>query len=434
MAEDQQGQSKVSGIETGVVIRQLRRYGVGTLVVLILVGTTFGPVTAAGATTTQTTYVFISDVSVSDESPETGDRVTFDVTVQVSGESDGGFEMSWLSLRTQSGESLAYAEDFGTLGPGNSLTVELSTTFETAGPKTVIVEGGGLYTNEAAGRTLNNRVLLDVEEPSVEETTQPGITIETGHPVGDNERNRIIMNEQPVAQTQTNFSVLVSNPNDDPLENVELVLDSNNTAIEPKRYTEAEIGGMNDSSYVLSTVVHEPGPTELVARLQHADGKTEMTKTIDVEPLDPEVSMFTEIKNGKLHTSVVNLGNVRLDNFAIEGYGHSEPVGFGKIEPGEHKNATLDMGSVENFMISARYEAGVNDQVVHTNVSAAPDSGSESNTGTQSTPSDDTGTTTATETSAQSNGMSPAPLASSLGAGLIGGVGITYFVLSGRRD
>nr|WP_305882843.1 hypothetical protein [Halobellus rarus] len=84
--------------------------------------------------------VQLSSVSISPEDPNTGERVTIDATISNLENSDTTVEVRDVYVRrTGTTDEYARVEDVGAISPGGSLSVPVSTTFETAGEKRLSV-------------------------------------------------------------------------------------------------------------------------------------------------------------------------------------------------------------------------------------------------------------------------------------------------------
>jgi len=419
MTKDQSTHGRADG-EHGSAHKLSSCWGTGRLVaavLFLLVGLSVAPTSAVAADA----YVHIDEVSVSDDNPEPGETVTFDVTLEVGAGSDAGYDVSYVSIRTRSGEELDYIRDIGSIGAGDSMNIQLTTQFEETGIKEVVVVAGGENIGAAGGKVVRNVVTVDVEEPPAPaELKTPDITIDTGSGT-----------DSPVAHTNTDVSVKVSNPNDEAISDLELVLTGEDGVLETSRTVEPEIGAMNASTFEFTTVINEPGQTDLTAQLSYDGGSASETSTVNVVPMNAEISMFTEVENGKLHTTVVNLGNTELRNFAIEGYGKAQPIGLGTLAPGQSKTTTLEMGAVKNFMISARYQAGSENKIMHRNVTAPPENTESSTTESNQNSATVGGADTSSGSSDGADGQISLLLGGLLVAA-VGTIGLSYF--ASRRD
>jgi hypothetical protein len=127
-----------------------------------------GGVGAVGTTATAANpAVQLSSVSVSPEDPNTGERVTIDATISNLENSDTTVEVRDVYVRTPgTTDEYARLEEVGSIAPGGSLSIPISTTFESAGEKrlnvnVVVQDEDGDY------HRYTYPVYVDVTEPNV---------------------------------------------------------------------------------------------------------------------------------------------------------------------------------------------------------------------------------------------------------------------------
>lgn len=131
---------------------------------LVLIGSV-GP--AAMPVTADRAHIRISSVSVTPSDPTTGERVLLETEILNLESSDQVVEITRIHVRTAgSAETHGRIENVGSLGPGGSVTVPLSATFDTAGQKSltvyVLVRG-----ENGSSRSYEYPVSIDVSETSV---------------------------------------------------------------------------------------------------------------------------------------------------------------------------------------------------------------------------------------------------------------------------
>ena len=105
-------------------------------------------------------------VDSSTEEPVVGESVTFNVTVTNQAGSDGVVDVSSVMLRTGQ-EHYERVEDVGSLAPGGSLTVQMTTSFESVGQKDLTAH---VSAEQAAGGNLRayySPVTVDVQEVDI---------------------------------------------------------------------------------------------------------------------------------------------------------------------------------------------------------------------------------------------------------------------------
>ncbi|WP_158413959.1 CARDB domain-containing protein [Halorubrum sp. GN11_10-6_MGM] len=129
------------------------------LTALVVASVMVGVTTVVSA---QQSAVSVSIDSSPDE-PVVGETVTFNVTVTNQEGSSGVVDVSSIMLRTNS-EHYERIEDVGSLAPGGSLTVQMTTSFEQAGQRTLKAH---VSAERASGRNLRayySPVTVDVQE------------------------------------------------------------------------------------------------------------------------------------------------------------------------------------------------------------------------------------------------------------------------------
>lgn len=111
--------------------------------------------------------VQIENVSVSPETPVTGETVTVETTIANLASSNETVEITDLYVRTSGDlDEHARIQDIGAIDPGGSVTVPVSTTFDSPGEKRLTVRA--VTRGESGGyQRYEYPLYLDVEEPSV---------------------------------------------------------------------------------------------------------------------------------------------------------------------------------------------------------------------------------------------------------------------------
>ncbi|KTG26689.1 hypothetical protein [Haloferax profundi] len=99
-------------------------------VVTMLLLTSVGPVTAV-----PDARITVSDATVTPTTPVVGEQVVVSVTIANSVGSPSAVEIESVRLEDPEDDKSARAQRLGTLSPGDSVTVPLALTFETAGPR-----------------------------------------------------------------------------------------------------------------------------------------------------------------------------------------------------------------------------------------------------------------------------------------------------------
>ena len=294
---------------------QLARYGWSQLRVVVVVGLLCCSLLAgAGLTTASSSdvYVTVSDVTVSNDDPTTGEPVTVTPTISLSGQKDGGFEITQITLTAPDQGRVDEAGDLGIIGAGESIDAPLQTTFDTAGEKRLVVTVRGIRT-DANGSTqkigvIKRPVYVSVSEPSSDPVTEPRVQIDT---------------DRAVAGSDVPATVTVSNGDDDALTDLTLRLESDGTVEDPMRVRPTlDAGNMTTAEFAVQP--EAVGSNSLEATVEYNGGsQVTATRSMHVEPLREDVDLYASVseRNGStvLQYRVTNRGNAPIDGVSISG-------------------------------------------------------------------------------------------------------------------
>ncbi len=115
--------------------------------------------------------VNVSSVTVSPADPTVGETVTVEVTVSNQEGSNDVVDVSTIMLRTTD-EHYERVEDVGAIAPGGSLTIPITTTFETAGHKDLLAHVSAASQSTGSGsanlRAYYRPITIDVAEPEID--------------------------------------------------------------------------------------------------------------------------------------------------------------------------------------------------------------------------------------------------------------------------
>lgn len=115
--------------------------------------------------------VNVSSVNVTPTDPTVGETVTVEVTISNQEGSNSVVDVSSIMLRTTS-EHYERVEDVGAIAPGGSLTIPITTSFDTAGQKELLAhvsaasQSNGSETSHL--RAYYRPITIDVEEPEID--------------------------------------------------------------------------------------------------------------------------------------------------------------------------------------------------------------------------------------------------------------------------
>jgi len=140
----------------------------GLVALVVLASAMIGGVTVV---TANGPAVNVSSVNVTPTDPTVGETVTVEVTISNQEGSNSVVDVSSIMLRTTS-EHYERVEDVGAIAPGGSLTIPITTSFDTAGQKELLAhvsaasQSNGSETSHL--RAYYRPITIDVEEPEID--------------------------------------------------------------------------------------------------------------------------------------------------------------------------------------------------------------------------------------------------------------------------
>lgn len=247
----------------------------------------------------------VDDAAVEPATPTVGAPTTVSVTVDSSGGSAQPVEVDSMSL-SEGDQTLVSATNVGTLSPGDTLTVPLTTTFSSAGEQTLVAEFRGTNANE---------------DPVV--VTQPvTIVTEKGAPVFE------ARPAEAIEGVDIPVPVTVANPTEATLRNV--VVTVGGVGVEQvidRRIVPALDPGESTN---LSFLIRPENAGEVLLRTDvsytTAAGTTDTvvsTEALPVELLDPDVSVRVTTIDEQPSGDEENLG-VDIPGGVLDGGGDEE--------------------------------------------------------------------------------------------------------------
>jgi hypothetical protein len=128
---------------------------------VVLSGSSVAAVTAADPS------IQLSSVVVTPDDPNTGEQVTIDATIANLQNSDTTVDVTDLYVRKPGTlQEFARVEDVGSVAPGGSLSVPISTTFDTPGQKRLELNVG-VRDEDGSYHSYTYPIYVDVTEPTV---------------------------------------------------------------------------------------------------------------------------------------------------------------------------------------------------------------------------------------------------------------------------
>lgn len=140
----------------------------GFIALVVLTSAVIGGVSVVAA---DGPAVNVSAVTVSPTEPTVGEKVTVEVTISNQEGSNSIVDVSSIMLRTTN-EHYERIEDVGGIAPGGSLTIPITTTFETAGEKDLLAHVSAASQSNGSGssnlRAYYRPISIDVEAPEID--------------------------------------------------------------------------------------------------------------------------------------------------------------------------------------------------------------------------------------------------------------------------
>ena len=248
--------------------------------------------------------VVVQSVAVDPSTPRVGEDVTVTATLRNFESSSDAARINQVSLRAGT-RTLATAEDLGTLGPGGTVELPLTTDFETPGRKDLTlhvygqgVDGGIFNVQYPVSVSVNERdsdVQLSLEAPS-----------------------------DPSTEGQVNVTVANGAPSN--VTNLRLTLSGPNATVDDDSRVNASLGSGRERRVEFDVAFDGPGAQPLTASLSYRDADGDRltvteSRTFDVDPPDVDADLDAEVvrENGSARIDAVltNFGNVPLEDVRL---------------------------------------------------------------------------------------------------------------------
>jgi hypothetical protein len=218
----------------------------------------------------------VSDLTTAPDTPAVDEPVTVTATVRNSAGSNSAVELTEVRLvNRDSGATIAAAAGPGSLSPGDTLAVDLTHAFNTAGTKELAVVAVG---EDADDETVTVRRPLTV-------------VVEQADPLVEFERVR------PVVGSETRVGVTVANPNTEAYRDVVVRLDAPGAEVD--RRTVAALAGGASTTVNFTYTPPETGAARVAATVSYvtntgAERTTEYGEGVRVAPLREDVGVAVE--------------------------------------------------------------------------------------------------------------------------------------------
>lgn len=341
----------------------------------------------------------IDDPAVEPETPTAGAPVTVPVTVDSSARSNQPLTVDSVAL-LDGEQRLVETSGVGSLAIGDSISVPLTTTFDSPGAKALTVE--------LQGRNAKNESVV-VRQPL-------SLVIERGTPAIE------MANFSAVEGTTSEVSVAVSNPTEVTLRNIVVTVDSDGARNVVDRRVVPSLSPGESTERIFRFRPEGPGETLLNANVSYttAAGTTatfSTNETLSVAPLEDDVSVRvrtvsaeqetqqpdlgsgvegildtqsqgdTATADGDVRVTVSNLGNAPLRNVVLDPLAGEESLGarpvVNRLAPGTEESVIVSLEGTPptEVLFEARYDIGTNSDRVTTAFDPEPNRGSVSVTG-----------------------------------------------------
>lgn len=298
-------------------------------------------------------YVTVSEVSVSNDEPETGDAITITPTISHSGEYSGGFQITEVELVAPNQGQVAQAENLGAIGSGETVSVPLGVTFDTAGEKRLLIRVRGAKEDSDGNLQqlgyIERPVYVSVSEPSSDTATPPRVRIDA---------------ERGVAGTDVPVTVTVSNGDDEEISDLSLRLDGVHGNIDSQTRIRPSLGAGNMTTFTFNVTPQEASETTLKATLRYGDDESvETFQPIQVEALSEDVGVYASVvernESTYLQYRVTNQGNAPITDVAISGTAGDTPLPsatVATVEAASSETVTVPIGALSGTVdVEATY-------------------------------------------------------------------------------
>ncbi|WP_248896368.1 hypothetical protein [Haloplanus halobius] len=312
------------------------------LLVSAIVGSCLvAPLTSVGAAQSTAdeseAYVSIGNVSVSPQYPGPDEQVTVTATFRNSANSGGAAKLTEASLRGPGVSRRSSADNLGDLGPGDSIEVPFSTTFEETGQKrlTVVLRGHG---PDGSVFVVERPVYVTVEESS-------GISLAFS-PVFD---------ADPAAGAETPINVTLANGDSEAVTGIQLELNGSGTVEDPQR-VKGSIGAGSEQTFQYDVTFDGTGTQTLSGDVTYTTSegmRRTATKSADIEVSEPDISAGLTARSatdGSVETNVelTNFGNAAFSDVEVVASAGGDVVArnlMEDVDPDSSRSVRFDVPS-----------------------------------------------------------------------------------------
>lgn len=326
------------------------------LAVTLVASCLAAPMASVGAAQSGTASVTIGNVSVSPQTPEPGEQVTITAALQNSESSTGAAEISEASLQGPGLSQRSTADNLGSLGPGDSIEVPFSTSFDSEGEKrlTVVLRGN---TPTGSVFVVERPVYVDVERSS-----GVSLAFSTVHDTG------------PAADAETPINVTVANGDSEPVTGIQLNL--NGTTVDDPTRIKGSIDGGSEHTFQYDVTFDDIGMQSLSSEVTYttAEGVTRTaTASTDMMVEEPEIRADLSARtmdNGDTELELTNFGNTPFTDVEVTATANDSVVAqnlLDDVAPDSNESVAFDIPSAVDGTITytATYTAAGDSHSTH---------------------------------------------------------------------
>jgi hypothetical protein len=308
-----------------------------------------GAAAVGGVTTAASSHVVVQSATVEPTVPRVGEDVTITATIRNFESSPSAAEIRQVTLR-QNNRIVESVDDPGTIGPGGTVTLPITTAFESTGQKRLTV---WVYGESSDGDAFNVKypVTLNVEERDSD------VQLSLSSP------------DEP--STETRVNVTMANGATTNVSNLRLTLSGPNATLDDPERIVASLGPGTERVVEYDVTFASAGRQSLTATLDYRDGdgdpqSTSVSRTFGVDPADVDAELDAAVvrENGtaRIDASLTNFGNVPLERVRIRAESGGETVAR-KLVADVPREATREVSIDESRLpagevrLRATYEA-----------------------------------------------------------------------------
>ena len=297
--------------------------------------------------------IAITNVTTSPDRPGIGEVVTFRTTLRNAEGSAGDFEVTDVILRNADPphEQLVRVKDLGSVPPGETIELPLSTAFSSPGVKELRV------------------VVLGQDENNAQVSRQYPVTVV----VADRGPQLSLDVADPVVGEWTQVNVTVSNGGTDAIRQLDVRLGGDAIDVDSPRRLVAELPAGQDRTFSYSASFTDAGDAEVVATALYATGSgqsrsVEQRETVTVDALVEDVAIDAHIADSGGATPPVvvdvrNFGNARLEDVSLRLVDGDRTVArrtLADVPAGEERTVRANVSGVRDAELSVvvAYETG----------------------------------------------------------------------------